>query len=133
MNAKRILIADDEPHVLRVIELFLRREGYEIEAVRDGQQALESILRRPPDLLITDVNMPRMTGTALCLELKKQLPGREFRIIVIASMAESEPRELVADMPGVSFIEKPLSMRSLVAMLAKLFATSPAKGTSSDA
>ena len=133
MNTKRILIADDEPHVLRVIELFLRREGYEVETVRDGQQALESILRSPPDLLITDVNMPHMTGTALCLELQKQLPGREFRIIVITSMTESEPRELVAGIPGVFFIEKPLSMRSLVAMLAKLFAASRTEGTSINA
>ena len=125
MNAKRILVADDEPHMSRVIELFLRREGYQVELVRDGQEALESILASPPDVLITDIQMPRMSGQALCMELAKRLPERDFRIIVMTSMTDREHREWTAEMRDAMFIEKPVSMRSLVATLSAYFADRP--------
>ena len=67
MNAKRILVADDEPHMARVLELFLQRDGYHVELVRDGQASLDAIITSPPDLLITDIQMPRLTGKRLCL------------------------------------------------------------------
>jgi DNA-binding response OmpR family regulator len=133
MNPKRILVADDEPHLSRVIELFLRREGYVVDVVRDGQEAMDSILRRPPDVLVTDINMPRMTGKELCLELEKQLPQREFKIIVLSSMTDIEHRDWSNKMRDTVFIEKPVSMRLLVSMLAKHFADDRAEGNSSDA
>lgn len=119
---KRILVADDEPHMSRVIELYLRRQGYEVDLVRDGQEALESILQNPPDVLITDIQMPRMTGQALCMELQKRLPDRSFRIIVMTSMTDREHREWSGAMRDASFMEKPVSMRSLVSTLSSYFA-----------
>jgi DNA-binding response OmpR family regulator len=133
VNPKRILVADDEPHLSRVIELFLRREGYVVDVVRDGREAMDYILRRPPDALVTDINMPRMTGKDLCLELEKQLPQREFKIIVLSAMTDREHRDWSARMPNTVFIEKPVSMRLLVSMLAADFANDRAEGSSSDA
>jgi CheY-like chemotaxis protein len=122
MNGKRILVADDEPHIARVIELFLRREGYQVDLVRDGEQALESIMATAPDVLITDINMPRMTGQALCTELEKRLPERDFKIIVMTSMTDRDHRQWPQEMRNTMFIEKPVSMRSLVSTLAAYFA-----------
>ena len=122
MNSKRILVADDELHMLRVVKLFLERAGYKVDTASNGQEALDSILRRAPDVLVTDINMPRMTGRALCLELEKQLPQRKFRIIVMTSMTDREHRDWSAHMPNTLFIEKPLSMRALVSTLAEYFA-----------
>jgi len=129
MSPKRVLVADDEAPMSRVIELFLRREGYEVDVVRDGREALDSILRRAPDVLVTDINMPRMTGQALCLELEKQLPQRKFRIIVMTSMTDREHRDWSAHLPNTLFIEKPLSMRALVSTLAEYFANERADGS----
>ena len=126
MNEKRILVADDEPHMSRVIELFLQREGYRVDLVRDGQEALDAILESPPDLLITDIQMPRLTGKGLCLELEKRLPAREFRIIVMTSMTDREHREWSGSLRDAMFIEKPVSMRSLVSTLSRYFAERPA-------
>ena len=126
MNAKRILVADDEPHMSRVIELFLQREGYQVDIVRDGQEALDAIMASPPDLLITDIQMPRLTGKGLCLELEKCLPQRDFRIIVMTSMTDREHREWSGALRDAMFIEKPVSMRSLVSPLSKYFAERPA-------
>jgi DNA-binding response OmpR family regulator len=122
MIVKRILIADDEPHMARVIEIFLKREGYKVDLVRDGQEALEFVLRSAPDVLITDVQMPRMTGRDLCRELEQRLPERDFRIIVMTSMTEREHREWSGEMRNTTFIEKPVSMRSLVGELSAYFA-----------
>lgn len=128
MSARRILVADDEPHMSRVIELFLQREGYHVDLVRDGQEALESIMASPPDVLITDIQMPRLTGKGLCLELEKRLPERDFRIIVMTSMTDREHREWSGALRDAMFIEKPVSMRSLVSTLSKYFADKPCSG-----
>ena len=133
VNPKRILVADDEAHMARVIELFLCREGYAVEVVRDGQEALESILRQAPDALVTDINMPRMTGKELCLRLQEQLPERGFKIFVMTSMTDREHRDWSGGMRDTVFIEKPISLRSLVSRLARDFADDPAAGSLSDA
>jgi DNA-binding response OmpR family regulator len=133
VNPKRILVADDEPHLSRVIELFLRREGYVVDVVRDGREALDYILRRPPDALVTDINMPRMTGKELCLELEQQLPQRQFKIIVLSSMTDRDHRDWSNRMRNTVFMEKPVSMRSLVSMLTADFANDRAEERSSDA
>lgn len=121
MKPKRVLIADDEPHMARVIELFLRREGYEVESVPNGKAALDSILKQPPDVLITDVNMPGMSGQALCMELQERLPERVFMIVIMTSMTNREHREWPRTMRDTHFLEKPLSMRALTAMLSAHF------------
>ena len=70
--------------------------------------------------------MPRLTGKGLCLELEKRLPERDFRIIVMTSMTDREHREWSGAMKDAMFIEKPVSMRSLVSTLSKYFAERPA-------
>lgn len=132
MSAKRILIADDEPYISRVMELFLGRAGYAIEVVRDGIAALEVIQRRAPDVLITDINMPGMDGQALCLELEKRLPGRAFKIIIMTSMTNREHREWSGELHDVIFLEKPISMRALVLLLNQHFDKASAAAESGD-
>lgn len=131
MNNKRILVADDESHMIRVIKLFLERAGYKVDTASNGQEALDSILLDPPDLLLTDINMPRMTGQQLCMELQKQLPERKFPIFVMTSMTERESRDWTQMICNTSLLEKPLSMRLLIAHLAKHFALDPAAGEQS--
>lgn len=122
MNPKRILVADDEPHMARVIELFLKREGFHVDLVRDGQEAIESIMASAPDVLITDIQMPRMDGQQLCMELEKRLPQRTFKIIVMTSMTDREHRQWSGQLRDAMFMEKPVSMRALVSALAAYFA-----------
>jgi CheY-like chemotaxis protein len=126
MNIKRILVADDELHMIRVVKLFLERAGYKVETASNGQEALDSILLDPPDVLLTDINMPHMTGQQLCMELQQRLPERKFPIFVMTSMTERENRDWTRNIPNTALLEKPISMRVLIADLAKRFA--PAAG-----
>jgi CheY-like chemotaxis protein len=130
MIAKRILVADDEMHMIRVVKLFLERAGYKVDTASNGQEALDSILLAPPDALLTDISMPRMTGQQLCMELQKRLPERTFPIFVMTSMTERENREWTQRIPNTALLEKPVSMRMLIAELARRFA--PAAAGQSD-
>ena len=103
-----ILIADDEPHVIRILKLALERAGYGVDSVPNGEAALAHILEHPPDALITDIQMPRMNGQDLCQRVREALPDRNFPILVMTSRVEREHRQWAAALPRVEFLEKPL-------------------------
>ncbi|MDH4022865.1 MAG: response regulator, partial [Gammaproteobacteria bacterium] len=69
MSRCRILIVDDEAVALRVLRVGLERGGYQVDSAANGQQALAAILEAPPDALITDIEMPMMSGEELCARL----------------------------------------------------------------
>lgn len=114
---KRILIVDDEPYVIRVMRLALERSGYQVDAVANGMQALEYLEEQHPDVMITDIDMPQLNGKDLCMKVNSQLPDRSFHIIVLTARAELEHREWSAAIPGLDFMEKPVSIRQLMLRL----------------
>ena len=68
---KKILVADDETHILHVVSLKLRNAGFNVLTARDGQEALELAQSEHPDLIITDYHMPQLSGLELCQRLKQ--------------------------------------------------------------
>ncbi len=123
---KRILIVDDEPHVIRVLKLALRPRGYEVEAVSDPREAMDKLKGFAPDVLITDIQMPGLSGRELCERIHAEMPQRSFLILVMTAMAARENREWVGRLPNTEFLEKPLSPRSLAARLDDYFAPAAA-------
>ena len=115
----RILIADDEPHVLRVLKMSLEREGYQVEICANGREALERIKVEHPDVLITDIQMPLMDGEELCRSIDETFPDREFLIFVLTSRTEIEHREWTRQFDNIQFLEKPVSIRDLTDKLAQ--------------
>lgn len=120
---KRILIVDDEPHMTHVLKLYLQRAGYDVETVPNGQVALASVLKSAPDAMVTDIQMPVMTGKDLCLSIEAQYPQRKFPIYVMTSMTDREHRDWTQKIDNLKFLEKPLSMRALTQALAAHFST----------
>ncbi|CAN5166506.1 hypothetical protein BH24PSE2_BH24PSE2_14470 [soil metagenome] len=115
-----VLIADDEPHVTRVLKLALDRAGYRVETVQDGVAALERIRCRPPDLLISDIQMPRMSGEQLCERLAAELPERDFPIVIITSMTFVGESHWSRRHRNLVLLEKPLSVRRLLSLMKSL-------------
>jgi CheY-like chemotaxis protein len=114
----KILIADDEPHVLRVLKMSLEREGYAVDVCANGREALDSIQRQAPDVLITDIQMPLMDGEELCRNIQQTMPNRDFLIFVLTSRTEIEHRQWSREISNLQFLEKPVSIRELTEKLA---------------
>jgi len=121
---KKILIADDEPHVLRVLKMSLEKEDYEVDICANGMEALSMIEAQAPDILITDIQMPLMTGEELCRHIEEYMPNRNFLIFVLTSRTEIEHREWLRNIHNLLFLEKPISIRNLVEKLDGYFSSS---------
>jgi len=110
--SKKILIVDDEPRYLRLLEANLRTEGYEVVTAQDGLQALEAFSAQPVDLVLMDVMMPRMDGFAATQRI------REFSnvpIIILTAKGEEQDRVRGLDMGADDYMVKPFSATELLA------------------
>jgi len=110
--AKRILIVDDEPRYLRLLEANLRTEGYEVETAQDGVQALEVFSNQPIDLVLLDIMMPRLDGFGTCQRL------REFSnvpIVILTARGEEQDRVRGLDLGADDYLVKPFSATELLA------------------
>lgn len=108
-----IYVTDDEPVPIRLLKMTLERQGYQVESFHNGKLALERIREQKPDALITDIEMPVMTGEELCQQILEEFPERSFPIFVVTSVTDLAHRDWAKKMANLSFVEKPLSMRRL--------------------
>ncbi len=119
---KRVLIADDEPHLIRILRMGLEKAGYCVSTVSDGERALAKIREALPDVLITDIEMPRMNGEQLCKSLEREIDDPRFLIVVMTSHPEETHRIWSSKISRIKFLEKPLSLRKLRGLLDAHFA-----------
>jgi CheY-like chemotaxis protein len=118
---RRILIVDDQPHVIRVLKLNLDAEGYQVDTAANGHEALQKIAANEPDVMITDIQMPGMGGQELCQSIQDNMPTRKFLIMVMTSTTERDQRDWVKNIHHLEFLEKPLSPRKLLTRLKLYF------------
>jgi DNA-binding response OmpR family regulator len=111
-DPKTLLLVDDEPRYLQLMEVNLRTEGYQVTTAADGQQAVESVAASAPDLILLDVMMPVMDGFTACLRI------REFStvpIIMVTAKGEERDRVRGLDAGADDYIVKPFSAQELLA------------------
>ena len=118
---KKILLVDDEPHVIKVLKLFLDKNGYQVSVASNGEQALAKVTTDNPDVVITDIQMPRMTGQELCNKINEGCTSSKPHMIIMTSRTDRELRDWVNKVPNLEFLEKPLSPRKLVNQLRNHF------------
>lgn len=117
MTAK-ILLCDDEVHILRAAEFKLARAGLNVRCATDGEQAWEAIQSDPPDLLITDLQMPRLDGLQLIERIRRQPSLEALPIIVLTAKGFELSSEQLADKWGVlAVVGKPFSPRELLRLV----------------
>ena len=110
--AKRVLIVDDEPRYLRLLEANLRTEGYEVVTAQDGQQAVDIFSSQPVDLVLLDIMMPRLDGFGATQRI------REFSsvpIIILTAKGEEQDRVRGLDLGADDYLVKPFSATELLA------------------
>lgn len=118
--APRILIVDDEPNIVVPLEFLMRREGYEVEIAADGEAALAAFAAAPPDLVILDVMLPKVSGFEVCRRLREDPRRSGVKILMLTAKGrESEVAKglgLGADL----YVTKPFSTRDLVSQIRRL-------------
>ncbi len=121
LNAKRILIADDEPDILEIISYNLTKEGYEIHTAKNGQEAIEKAKAVLPDLIILDVMMPRKTGMEVCQVLRTLPQFQKTLIIFLTAMSDESSHIRGLEIGGDDYVSKPISTKVLVSRVNALF------------
>jgi len=111
---KRILIADDESHIRRILEFNLKRAGYEVLATEDGQAALALALSARPDLVILDVSMPELTGLDVCRRLKAEATLAATPVFLLTARGQESDAEAGHAAGADQFFTKPFSPKQLV-------------------
>lgn len=111
---KKILVADDEPHILHVVSMKLKNAGYEVLTAMDGEEALELCTTEAPDLVITDYQMPIMTGLELCKALRASEQTKDVPAILLTARGfDLEPAEMTE--AGITMVlAKPFSPREVL-------------------
>jgi two-component system response regulator MprA len=113
----RVLVVDDEPQVVWVLEFSLQGEGFETYTAHDGFEAMDQIERHHPDLMVLDVMMPRMDGWSV-LEAVANLPAEARpRVVMVTALASQPDRERAERMGASAYVPKPFDMNHLVGVL----------------
>lgn len=125
MNPKTILVADDETHIVNVVSIKLQNAGYRVLTAEDGQEAYEISREAKPDLIITDYQMPLLSGVELCSKLRADPETRHIPAIILTArgFAISAAERATGNIKMV--IDKPFSPREILAKVQTLLEEVP--------
>ena len=125
MNAtsivKKILIADDEPDILEIIQYNLQTEGYEVATAKNGNEAIDMAKKFQPDLIILDIMMPGRNGIEVCNILRLQPAFNDTLIIFLTALSDEVTEVKGLETGADDFISKPISPKVLVSKVNALF------------
>jgi DNA-binding response OmpR family regulator len=108
----KVLVVDDEVHIVELARLYLSREGYEVEGVGDGAQALARFGQLKPDLVVLDIMLPGMDGLTICKEIRKQ---SQVPIIMLTARDDVTDKVVGLEVGADDYLTKPFHPQELVA------------------
>jgi DNA-binding response OmpR family regulator len=127
--SRRVLLCDDEIHILRAAEFKLKRAGYEVDIACDGVEAWDLIALRRPDIVITDCQMPRCDGLGLVRRLRENAATRHIPVLMLTAKGfELSSSELAEKYDVIGLIAKPFSPRELLQTVNKILEPSEEPG-----
>ena len=122
----KILIADDEPNIVISLEYLLQREGYAVVVARDGQEALDTIVRERPALVLLDVMMPHKSGFEVCQAVRTDESLQATKILMLTAKGRETDLAKGLALGANAYMTKPFSTRELVQKVAELLGDAPA-------
>jgi DNA-binding response OmpR family regulator len=114
---RRVLVVDDEPQVVWVLQLALDAEGYDVLTARNGVEAMAQIAAGHPELMVLDVMMPRMDGWSVMRELAKLPVEQRPRVVMVTALASGRDRATAAELGVDAYLPKPFDMDHLLGVL----------------
>ena len=119
MNEK-ILIVEDNPQNMRLIEMVLRTKGYTLLKATDGEEAMDMALRELPDLVIMDIQLPKLSGLEVTRKLKETPAFSQIPIICLTAYAMKGDKERFIDGGCDAYLSKPINTRELPGVIAEM-------------
>lgn len=117
----KLVLCDDEIHILRAAEFKLSKAGYDVRCARDGQEGWDLVQNDPPDLVVTDLQMPCMDGFALCSRIRADENLADIPVVMLTAKGYEISGEEVKAQYGVNhLLTKPFSPRELLQLIDKL-------------
>lgn len=110
----RVLIVDDDPEILHIIQVALQMDGFDVEVAMDGDEALERAMDTPPDVIVLDVMMPRLDGLEVCKRLRENYETRSTTVILLTARVSSTDKMLGFRAGADDYVTKPFDPDELV-------------------
>jgi DNA-binding response OmpR family regulator len=124
---RRVLVADDEPHIGHIIRIKLEQGPYQVVLVSDGREALEHLRGAEPiDVVLLDIMMPHASGLEVLAEARALPHRRDIPVIILTAKGQDADRRQAMELGATDFFTKPFSPKKLLARVDELFA--PASG-----
>ena len=117
---KRALVVEDDPDIVELIEHYLKAEGFEVEGIADGRQALERLRGGGYDVAILDLQLPVLDGLSLCAELRRDKRTRALPVIMLTARGDEADRVVGLEVGADDYVVKPFSPKELVARVRAL-------------
>ena len=117
MSGQTILVIDDSPTILKVVQLVLAKAGFTVETAPDGEAGLEAAKKLKPDLILLDFVMPKMNGYQVCRELAQDKDLKDVAVILMSAKGDQVGERFVKVMGIVDYITKPFSPEAITAVV----------------
>jgi CheY-like chemotaxis protein len=114
MIPRKILVADDEAHITHVVSLKFRKAGFEVITAQDGEEAYELVLQEMPDMVITDLQMPFMSGVELAAKMKENPATSSIPVIMLTARGLGLAQDDLARTNIKSVMSKPFSPKQVL-------------------
>ena len=128
----RILVVDDEPEAVELVEFNLRQAGYAVSTAIDGAEALKKARTQTPDLIVLDVMLPEMDGFEICKTLRGEVPTSRTPILMLTAKAAEIDRVLGLELGADDYLTKPFSPRELLLRIKKILVRGQAEEQTRD-
>lgn len=120
MRKPRILIADDEPNIVLSLEFLMQRAGYAVEVVDNGEDAFRRASEDPPDLMLLDVMLPRLSGFEVCQRLRALPACRSLPIVMLTAKGRDGEVSKGLALGATAYVTKPFSVQDLVGQVKRI-------------
>jgi CheY-like chemotaxis protein len=119
---KRVLICDDDPVILRLLQVNLEIEGYDVISAHHGEEAVQLALSERPDLVVLDIMMPRMDGYEACQQIKSHDATRDIPIVFLSAKAQQSDIDMGTSFGVTQYLTKPFDPTELLQVVERLTA-----------
>jgi CheY-like chemotaxis protein len=115
-----VLVADDEPEVVDLVQIVLESEGYTVETAAHGKEAVEKVQAGPPDLILLDMRMPAMTGLSVLDHLRSDPVTSSLPVIMLSVVVTDPDVRMALERGAIAYLSKPFEIRELVWLVTRI-------------